>query len=569
MSHLEKKSGAALDKNSHQANSVEHASQALSQEAWSKSAAARGAEAGKAAGKGVSKHLLAANDNGSKTVESGKTASAEVNAGANQKVPLVTPARLDSGPLPRFAFADRAIHLFEKIDLNKDGLLESKELAGAMENPQFKGQDAQAVLALYKNGENLKTLSKDNFLFERGVSVSDLLRYEEILVERDSNWMNAIQTKSMLSEKAADPKYNKIFKNPNAKSETISFSKVDGDSDGFLSRQELNTALSREENPFVGDHYKYILRNFDKIKAASFDGISEFRGISTRDLKNHPGDVLNKFDSAAVVSGVESTLADSASRLNSKAVYSLYAGSKPQESIKPEAVKQGYIGDCYLLAAVSSVAKSDPGSIARMIKDNHDGTYTVRFPGAADKSFKVKAPTEAETLRFNGAGRYGVWVNVLEKAYGKYRQENKDWLSRLLDRDENKSPAEGADGGGLPSEALQMLTGRTGGVTATSDFKEKDLRDRLQASTGNSLLPLVAVRQASLLSQIFPEEGDRKSPVVKNHAYSVLSFSPAGKDGGTVVVRNPWGRCKQSETSYGVMKMSLKQFMTTFDYLYS
>ena len=42
-------------------------------------------------------------------------------------------------------------------------------------------------------------------------------------------------------------------------------------------------------------------------------------------------------------------------------------------------IKQGYIGDCYLLAAITSMINKDPSKIKNMIRDNKDGTATVRL----------------------------------------------------------------------------------------------------------------------------------------------------------------------------------------------
>ncbi len=42
-------------------------------------------------------------------------------------------------------------------------------------------------------------------------------------------------------------------------------------------------------------------------------------------------------------------------------------------------VVQGKLGDCYFLTALQSIAVKDPDWIRQSIRDNRDGTYTVRF----------------------------------------------------------------------------------------------------------------------------------------------------------------------------------------------
>jgi hypothetical protein len=53
------------------------------------------------------------------------------------------------------------------------------------------------------------------------------------------------------------------------------------------------------------------------------------------------------------------------------------AGQKTVGGADPSDVKQGALGDCYLLAALAAVAKTNPALIERMISDNGDGTYNV------------------------------------------------------------------------------------------------------------------------------------------------------------------------------------------------
>ncbi len=47
--------------------------------------------------------------------------------------------------------------------------------------------------------------------------------------------------------------------------------------------------------------------------------------------------------------------------------------------IKPEAVRQGALGNCYFHSVVAALAQADPQKIEKMIQENADGTYTVQF----------------------------------------------------------------------------------------------------------------------------------------------------------------------------------------------
>src|SRR5262249_28273049 len=86
-----------------------------------------------------------------------------------------------------------------------------------------------------------------------------------------------------------------------------------------------------------------------------------------------------------------------------KTVRTLYANpDKPLESIKPEAVKQAFIGNCYFYGAMAALAEANPKALQDLIKDNKDGSYTVTFPGK--KAITVDAPSDAELTLFPKPG---------------------------------------------------------------------------------------------------------------------------------------------------------------------
>ncbi len=134
--------------------------------------------------------------------------------------------------------------------------------------------------------------------------------------------------------------------------------------------------------------------------------------------------------------------------------YQLFAGSISLDGISPSDIKQGYLGDCYFLAALASVAQQHPEVIWNAIKDNGDGTYTVTFyqdgkpvPVTVDAEFPVTEdakgnPTGTPAYARTGSTRDELWPLIMEKAYaqldgGSYRKIE----------------------GGWPGEAVELLTG--------------------------------------------------------------------------------------------------------------
>src|SRR5271170_1308837 len=100
----------------------------------------------------------------------------------------------------------------------------------------------------------------------------------------------------------------------------------------------------------------------------------------------------------------------------------------------PADVNQGYIGDCYFLSTLSSVAKLDPSLIRKDVVANGDGTFTVDFlNGKTQNQIRVNAdlpvwPDGQLAYAGLGAGN-SLWVAVMEKAFAVYRTNADSYAS--------------------------------------------------------------------------------------------------------------------------------------------
>lgn len=117
-------------------------------------------------------------------------------------------------------------------------------------------------------------------------------------------------------------------------------------------------------------------------------------------------------------------------------------------------VLQGGLGDCYLLAAVSSIVQKDPNHFKSHIIDNFDGTVTVKFykePGMVFPTTVLKSVADGKYARES------LWVQLLEKAYVASGLQSKP-LPSTSDSD-GASSAYTQIAGGRPHLALMHLTG--------------------------------------------------------------------------------------------------------------
>lgn len=108
--------------------------------------------------------------------------------------------------------------------------------------------------------------------------------------------------------------------------------------------------------------------------------------------------------------------------------------------IDPNDIEQGWLGDCFFLLAVMSLAKSNPQFIQSMITENLDGSYSAQlYPvvgqviggrltpvAGARTTIRVENPLNRNAMMVQlsndfdaGTGKMEIWTAVLEQAYAK------------------------------------------------------------------------------------------------------------------------------------------------------
>ncbi|MBM4386885.1 MAG: hypothetical protein FJ088_04045 [Deltaproteobacteria bacterium] len=205
--------------------------------------------------------------------------------------------------------------------------------------------------------------------------------------------------------------------------------------------------------------------------------------------------------------------------------------------IQPDDVKQGYLGDCYLVAVLGAVAHTDPDLIRNMIKDNGNGTYDVTFRmdiawyGAEKKTVTVdsKFPTRGDqrpvyskvgdTKTEGAETKSELWVMIIEKAWAIVKGSYKNIE------------------GGNPGTFMEKVTGKKSDIFSPSSVADSDLIARLSTAqkNGNPVSchtpPDTTFKENEALKKLADEMS-----VYANHAYSFMKV-----DGGKIILRNPWG----------------------------
>ena len=125
-------------------------------------------------------------------------------------------------------------------------------------------------------------------------------------------------------------------------------------------------------------------------------------------------------------------------------------------SLYPEAggdlwrsIHQGNIDDCWFVAAVIALARFRPDELRLMVRPNPDGTFDVTFPGLRPVRGVSVSDEEIARYRRPHHGPDGLFLPVLEKAYG------------LLLRPQSPAPFEAINRGAVRAgKGIRLLTGR-------------------------------------------------------------------------------------------------------------
>jgi hypothetical protein len=209
--------------------------------------------------------------------------------------------------------------------------------------------------------------------------------------------------------------------------------------------------------------------------------------------------------------------------LDSNHVYSAVSGSLFQNGVSYLDVKQGLVGDCYFMVALTSIAHKKPEYIENMFIDNGDNTYTVRFYnyGVADYvTVDNYLPTKDGKLVYGNAGNVAtsssneLWAALAEKAYAQLNEL--DWIWR-----DGTNTYLGIEAGRM-YEPIEQITGRTAYIDYVSDLTQQKLID--------------LTNSPQLTTAAFVYGGGYG--VVDGHAYTIISYDPTQ---GTFYLHNPWG----------------------------
>lgn len=219
---------------------------------------------------------------------------------------------------------------------------------------------------------------------------------------------------------------------------------------------------------------------------------------------------------------------------------------KVYDTIDPDDILQGGLGDCYFLAAIASIARK-PQRLERIFLTknyNTEGIYVVALcinglweDVVCDDRFPCRKLSK--DVAFNGSKTNELWVMLLEKAWAKLHG---GYLNIAA---------------GLTREALRDLTGASAKTFFTVDSKEILWKNMIESHNKDYILT-AGSDDLSFGSDAYVS----KIGIAGSHAYSVLGVFEIISNGGRntllrfedtnkyqpsqkqriIKLRNPWGK---------------------------
>lgn len=200
--------------------------------------------------------------------------------------------------------------------------------------------------------------------------------------------------------------------------------------------------------------------------------------------------------------------------------------------------KQGALGDCYFIAALSSVAWARPYVIVNSTRpsssDNEENPihkitfYKDRMPEEVEVTERIPLSEESDDILFASSNDLGeIWPAVMEKAYAKWK------TGTTTDYPNFERIA-----GGSPADACAELIGGRATYKYHSSVSENELIKFIKSNciSYHTVNPMVASTQV-----VYPADWNHnKASLVPCHAYSILGYEKY-KNEYYVILRNPWG----------------------------
>ena len=204
----------------------------------------------------------------------------------------------------------------------------------------------------------------------------------------------------------------------------------------------------------------------------------------------------------------------------SGSLYNVAAGGIPSHADE----FQGRLGNCYFITALGGIADHSPAAIQNMIRDNGDGTWTVRFYSGAIANYVTvdrMLPTDSSgALVYSDFGMMNndttntLWIVLAEKAYAQFRE--------IIQGGGYGTNCYSAIEGGIPGTVYNNVLGY-----APNYYDMSSQQEMINAINSHLAVGICTNGTTDPTTDIHP-----------GHAYTVIGYDNTTR---TFTLYNPWG----------------------------
>ena len=185
-------------------------------------------------------------------------------------------------------------------------------------------------------------------------------------------------------------------------------------------------------------------------------------------------------------------------------------------------IEQGSVGDCYLLTGLSAVLSVTPERIRECMKDNGDGTVTVRFLDNDNPVYVTVSKTVPVWENGNDCYAQGsLWVQMMEKAYAASGLRDK---TRKKDQLISYEDISGGHANVFIKRIMERKKGsvfqeHTIGQDAMMDIAVKNILDRIPSETQtNNWKRWATIQQSPQVMFVYDQLTSAERNVMENYS---------------------------------------------------
>ena len=193
----------------------------------------------------------------------------------------------------------------------------------------------------------------------------------------------------------------------------------------------------------------------------------------------------------------------------------------------PGDIRQGQIGDCWLLAGIGSVAQTleRDGKVDEFLAEHlrpvgDPPTHWVVTLYEDGKPVEVTVEAKSTVGGVRGADGQPNWLSIYERAAAEHRGGSYDDID-----------------GGYTNESMELMTGRSANEDGELDLAK--IEDKLAG--GQAVSVGTEDTKDDDFDWVWESEEVNRTDVVPNHAYVVVEVKSNADGEKVVVLANPWG----------------------------